>query len=65
MVYIVPYEADYECPRGHKFVADANPIADSQATRCPACYQAWIDEHVPKGERTSKPREVPTRLELL
>lgn len=58
MVYHIPYEAEFECPVGHKFTAQVNVLnAQSEAT-CPTCYAEWVDKHIPKGKRVSEPKAV-------
>ena len=56
MVYLVPYEADYQCPKGHKFVAKSDPGAVDEQARCPQCYEEWIVANVPMGAQISPPR---------
>lgn len=55
-MYIYPYEADYECPDGHRFVATAVLFKDDATARCPICYEQWIAANVPDGKQVSKSR---------
>lgn len=56
-MYVVPYEADFECPRGHRFVAPV-PLTKSDATApCPECYREWVAANVPRGQQVSAARE--------
>lgn len=53
-MYIVPYEAEYECPKGHVFVAEASPFKDDGQVMCPTCYANWIKANVPNGMQKTK-----------
>lgn len=63
-MYIIPYEADFGCPKGHVFKAAVpGPAEFGQAegneVRCPHCYEAWIAENVPNGKQASERRPAP------
>ena len=56
---ITPYEADFECPKGHTFTARVGMLSPADAVTCPQCYQEWIEANVPKARRVSEPRQAP------
>lgn len=56
MSYEVPYEADYECPKGHQFVAKANPVTNQSSVLCPHCYAEWVASNVPMAKQITKSR---------
>jgi predicted nucleic acid-binding Zn ribbon protein len=57
-MYFTPYEADFECPKGHKFVAPVQALQDSAEVICPTCYAEWVAENVPSAKQVSGFREV-------
>ena len=61
MVYYVPYEANFECPKGHKFTGSASPT-DETSMRCPVCYEEWIAANVPEAKQVSPSKPVEPRL---
>ena len=56
MGYVIPYEADFECPDGHKFTCRVNAMAERRQVVCPTCYAAWVEANVPKGTQVGDPR---------
>lgn len=50
-MYLVPMEADFICPVGHKFKSNPN---NSKTPICPACYSKFINDNVPRGKQISK-----------
>lgn len=54
MVYVIPYNAEFECPKGHKFIASASPFKDDGKAQCPRCFEAWVAANVPNGKQTTK-----------
>lgn len=58
-MYVIPYEADFECPKGHRFVASVPAMSSWCESRCPRCYEEWIAANVPMARQVSKPREKP------
>ena len=60
MVYILPYEADFTCPKGHSFIARVSPLSKKpEAARCPHCLEEWIAAHVANGTQVSPARPTP------
>lgn len=72
MSYQIPYEADFECPKGHKFTASPEyAYADDEEVEvvkppnviikpviCPDCYREFIEANVPKGIQIGEARQV-------
>lgn len=58
-MYLIPYEAEFECPKGHHFTARVGAFAAEQQAMCPICYREWIAANVPSGRQISVPRMVP------
>ena len=56
MVYVIPYEAEYECPKGHRFTTRCNPMKDGNEAMCPTCYAEWVAANVPNGRQISEPK---------
>lgn len=63
MTYVIPYEAEFECPKGHRFTAPASPFGGSEA-RCTVCYEEWIAANVPNGRQVSEARQAHGRLQF-
>lgn len=63
-MYHIPYEADFECPKGHKFVARVTPGDKFPKVTCPVCYEEWIKANVMNGEMVGEPREVRPKVSL-
>lgn len=70
-MHVIPYDADFECEKGHRFTAAVHfdhmtggLQRNAQAT-CPVCYAAWIEANVPKGRQVSEPRQVPPSISYL
>lgn len=64
-MYVIPHEAEYECPKGHVFVAEAHPFKDDGQAMCPHCYAEWIAANVPNGrQRTKAVAKQPGVMEL-
>jgi len=60
-MHIIPYEAEYECPKGHVFTAEASPFKNDGQAMCPQCYADWIAENVPNGKQRTKAAVANTR----
>ena len=61
MTYIIPYEADFICAKGHSFVAPVGALVHQSSVCCPACYREWVAENVFQAEQSSAPRRVENR----
>lgn len=57
-MFIIPHEADFECPEGHKFIAPVSANSSSAEVRCPYCYEAWVAKHVPHARQQTPPRVI-------
>jgi hypothetical protein len=57
MSFLEEYEADFECPKGHRFTAK---VGEGRKERqlCPTCYAEWIAANVSVGVKVSEPRKV-------
>ena len=64
MVYHVPYEADFTCPKGHSFVAPVGAVSTAEHVTCPVCYRKWIEKNVPFASQQSSARQVRQRNTL-
>jgi hypothetical protein len=53
-MFQISYEAEFECPKGHRFLANANPLKSDGVARCPHCLEAWIAANVPDGKQVSE-----------
>lgn len=58
MTYVIQYEADFQCPWGHRYIGTVR--ADSAQTEqiCPYCWANWLDRMIPKGLQVTEPRPV-------
>jgi len=65
MSYQIPYEAEFECPKGHRFKADAVPGRMDAEARCRECWNDWIRLNVPNGKQTTEAKAVPQGVALL
>ena len=63
-MYVIPYEADFECPKGHRFTARTGAMVSGAKVRCPECYEQWIAANVPDGVQVSDSRMVEPGVEL-
>lgn len=63
-MYIIPYEADFECPKGHRYTAPVHALSKDKTTTCPDCYSAWISANVPNGTQVTKPVRVKEEINL-
>lgn len=64
-MYQIPYEAEFECPKGHTFKAEASPLRGDAEVMCPRCYSDWIAANVPKGKQISNAVVVEPKISLL
>ena len=49
-----PYEAEFECPKGHRFNALVMlPKIKNNKARCPRCFEEWVAENVLDAEQVS------------
>jgi|GEM_PF-2584722 len=55
-MHLLRYHAEHECPKGHRFMAEANPFVEGHVSKalCPTCYDAWIAANVPLGTQIGK-----------
>ena len=54
MSYLVVYEAEFECPKGHRFTGQASPFESAAAeVMCPTCFQEWIAANIPRAKQVS------------
>ena len=59
MSYQIPYEAEFDCPKGHRFTAPASPFQEHATARCPICMDEWIADNVPDGHQATLARVAP------
>lgn len=48
-MYYAPYEAEFECPKGHRFKEQVPTSRGKHEVMCPTCYAEWIEANVPNG----------------
>ena len=54
-----PYEAEFECPKGHRFKALVLPTKiENNKARCPHCFEEWVAENVLDAEQVSDAKPV-------
>lgn len=54
-----PYEAEFECPKGHRFNAMVLPTkTKDNKVRCPRCFEKWVAENVLEAEQVSDAKPV-------
>jgi hypothetical protein len=58
--HLAVYEAEFECPKGHRFMAQANPFDSAAVTEpmCPVCYREWLAATFPRGKQITPPQRV-------
>ena len=62
MTFQVPYEAEFECQKRHRFKAEASPLEEGATAMCPHCYAEWVAANVPNGLQVS--RAVPAKQKI-
>ncbi len=62
----LPYEADFECPKGHKFTNRVQgPMSSDDIVRCPMCLEEFLKKNVLDATQVSDTRQTRTNLQNL